>query len=88
MGSNEPTFSCKKGSSLFCITIIVPTNPCKCGYYPDRTRCFCTEHDILRYMGRISQPIWDRFDLNVKVNKVEFSMLSQDEEDNDSQMTS
>lgn len=26
MGSNEPTFSCKKGSSLFCITIIVLTN--------------------------------------------------------------
>ena len=68
--------------------LVAAINPCKCGYYPDRTRCFCTEHDILRYMGRISQPIWDRFDLNVKVNKVEFSMLSQDEEDNDSQMTS
>lgn len=68
--------------------LVAAMNPCKCGYYPDRTRCFCTEHDILRYMGRISQPIWDRFDLNVKVNKVEFSMLSQDEEDNDSQMTS
>ena len=68
--------------------LVAAMNPCKCGYYPDRTRCFCTEHDILRYMGRISQPIWDRFDLNVKVNKVEFSILSQDEEDNDSQMTS
>lgn len=68
--------------------LVAAMNPCKCGYYPDRTRCFCTEHDILRYMGRISQPIWDRFDLNVKVNKVEFSMLSQEEEDNDSQMTS
>ncbi|MGN0339664.1 MAG: YifB family Mg chelatase-like AAA ATPase [Lachnospira sp.] len=68
--------------------LVAAMNPCKCGYYPDRTRCFCTEHDILRYMGRISQPIWDRFDLNVKVNKVEFSMLSQEEEDNDSQITS
>ena len=68
--------------------LVAAMNPCKCGYYPDRTRCFCTEHDILRYMGRISQPIWDRFDLNVKVNKVEFSIISQEEEDNDSQMTS
>ena len=68
--------------------LVAAMNPCKCGYYPDRTRCLCTEHDILRYRGRISQPIWDRFDLNVKVNKVEFSMLSQEEEDNDSQMTS
>ncbi len=50
-------------------------NPCKCGYYPDRTRCFCTEHDIMRYMGRISQPIWDRFDLSVKVNKVDTRSL-------------
>ena len=26
VGSNEPTFSCKKGSSLFCITIVALTN--------------------------------------------------------------
>ena len=26
VGLSEPTFSCKKGSSLFCITIIVLTN--------------------------------------------------------------
>lgn len=26
-------------------------------------------------MGRISQPIWDRFDLSVKVGKVDFDML-------------
>ena len=26
VGSNEPTFSCKKGSSLNCIIFFVPTN--------------------------------------------------------------
>lgn len=55
--------------------LVAAMNPCKCGYYPDRTKCFCTEHDIMRYMGRISQPIWDRFDLSVKVGKVDFDML-------------
>mgnify|MGYP002416214103 FL=1 len=29
-------------------------NPCKCGYYPDRNRCHCSEYDIRRYIGRIS----------------------------------
>lgn len=55
--------------------LVAAMNPCKCGYYPDRTKCFCTEHDIMRYMGRISQPIWDRFDLSVKVGKVDFDLL-------------
>lgn len=58
--------------------LVAAMNPCKCGYYPDRTRCFCTDHDIQRFMGRISQPIWDRFDMTVKVGRVDFSMLSQD----------
>lgn len=58
--------------------LVAAMNPCKCGYYPDRTRCFCTEHDIMRYMGRISQPIWDRFDLSVRVGRVDFDMLVDD----------
>lgn len=60
--------------------LVAAMNPCKCGYYPDRTRCFCTEHDIMRYMGRISQPIWDRFDLSVRVGRVDFDMLVNDDD--------
>ncbi|MDD3239271.1 MAG: YifB family Mg chelatase-like AAA ATPase [Lachnospira sp.] len=53
-------------------------NPCKCGYYPDRTRCTCTEHDIRRYMGKISAPMWDRFDLCVKTDEIKFADLQDD----------
>ncbi|MDO5403284.1 MAG: YifB family Mg chelatase-like AAA ATPase [Eubacteriales bacterium] len=47
-------------------------NPCKCGYYPDRHRCRCSEHDIRRYMGKISRPMWDRFDLCVYTETVRY----------------
>ena len=47
--------------------LVAAMNPCKCGYYPDRNKCHCTDADIARYMGRISTPIWDRFDLCVSV---------------------
>jgi magnesium chelatase family protein len=55
--------------------LVAAMNPCKCGYYPDRTKCFCSEHDVSRYMGRISQPIWDRFDMCVKVSQVNYMTL-------------
>lgn len=50
-------------------------NPCKCGYYPDRNRCRCSEQEIERYLGKISEPMWDRFDLNVQVQTVAFSQM-------------
>lgn len=43
--------------------LVAAMNPCRCGYYPDRNRCSCTEHDIKRYMSRVSKPIWDRIDI-------------------------
>ena len=45
------------------IMLVAAMNPCRCGYYPDRNRCSCTEHDIKRYMSRVSKPIWDRIDI-------------------------
>ena len=44
-------------------------NPCKCGYYPDRTRCNCNDRDIRRYFDRISGPVTDRIDMCVRVTK-------------------
>lgn len=40
------------------------TNPCPCGYYPDRNRCHCTVWEIHRYLSRISGPLLDRIDIN------------------------
>ncbi len=46
-------------------------NPCKCGYYPDRSKCNCSEHDISAYLSRISGPLLDRIDMSVEVSAVD-----------------
>ena len=48
-------------------------NPCKCGFYPDRLRCRCSDLDIERYFGRISGPMLDRFDIRIYTAPVTFS---------------
>lgn len=50
-------------------------NPCRCGYYPDRNRCNCTEYDVKKYMDRVSGSIMDRIDLQVYMNSVSFFQL-------------
>lgn len=51
-------------------------NPCKCGYYPDRNICRCSESDIARHVGRLSGPFLDRFDLAVRVDVPRYEELS------------
>ncbi len=51
--------------------LLAAMNPCPCGYYPNRARCRCTPSQIRRYLGRISFPILDRFDMGYEVNAVD-----------------
>ncbi len=51
-------------------------NPCKCGYYPDRNLCRCTDLDIARHIGRLSGPFLDRFDLAVQVDVPQYEEIS------------
>ena len=34
------------------------TNPCPCGYYPDRNRCRCQDWEVHRYLARLSGRIY------------------------------
>lgn len=43
--------------------LIAGMNPCPCGYYPDRSRCRCSEASVHRYLQKISGPLLDRLDL-------------------------
>lgn len=52
--------------------LVAAMNPCPCGYFPDRKRCFCTERQIRCYQGRISGPLLDRIDLMVRVNPISY----------------
>jgi len=56
--------------------LIAAANPCKCGYLTDASRA-CSRAPICGedYMGRISGPLMDRFDLRVEVPPVAFTDL-------------
>lgn len=47
-------------------------NPCPCGYFPDFSRCHCTQTAIQNYLGRVSGPLLDRMDLCVEVSEVKY----------------
>ena len=56
--------------------LIAASNPCPCGYYPDRARCKCSGREIRRYHNRISGPMRDRIDLFVRCEDVGFEILT------------
>ena len=53
-----------------CIMLVAATNPCKCGYYPDKNRCSCSELQVKNYLGKISGPILDRIDICINTPPV------------------
>mgnify|MGYP003662769760 CR=1 FL=1 len=63
------TYPCK-------FMLIAAANPCKCGYLPDPARaCARVPQCGEDYMGRISGPLMDRFDLRVDVPPVAYTDL-------------
>lgn len=61
--------------------LVAAMNPCKCGYYPDRQKCQCTDIDIERYIGKISKPIFDRFDISVRTEIVTYDDINSKQKD-------
>lgn len=55
--------------------LVAAMNPCPCGYYPDRSRCNCSENEVNRYLGRISKPLLDRIDIRVDVPAVPYEEM-------------
>jgi magnesium chelatase family protein len=53
-------------------------NPCRCGYYPDRNKCRCTDADVRKYLGRISGPLLDRIDICAEADEVGYESLISD----------
>ncbi len=56
--------------------LVAAANPCKCGYMTDAARA-CTKAPLCGddYLGRISGPLMDRFDLRVEVPPVAYTDL-------------
>lgn len=55
--------------------VVASMNPCSCGYYPDRNKCNCSVPMVKRYLGKISKPLLDRFDICIETMKIDFQEL-------------
>ena len=58
------------------VMLVCAMNPCKCGYYPDRNKCKCSEREVRMYLGRLSRPFLDRIDISTEVPRVTLSDIS------------
>lgn len=51
--------------------LVAAMNPCPCGYRGDPTKqCVDGEHQIARYVGKLSGPLLDRIDLHIEVPRL------------------
>ena len=64
--------------------IAAAMNPCPCGFFPDRSRCSCSEADIRAYLGRLSRPLMERFDICAEAAPITFEELRLEEGENES----
>lgn len=59
------------------VQVVAATNPCPCGYLGDRMEsCRCNRGTVERYRRRLSGPLLDRFDLRVRVTRLEADELA------------
>lgn len=69
--------------------MVAAANPCKCGYMSDPERaCARVPNCGADYLGRVSGPLMDRFDLRVDVPPVSYSDLDLPEDGETSQAVS
>ena len=58
--------------------MVASMNPCPCGYYNHPTHpCICTPAQVQRYLGKVSGPLLDRFDIQCEIVPVPFEKLSE-----------
>lgn len=57
-------------------SLVAAMNPCPCGFYGDAEKeCRCGAYDIVRYQKKISGPLLDRIDMQVRVSRVPLRAL-------------
>ncbi|ARC57296.1 Competence protein ComM [Frondihabitans sp. 762G35] len=51
--------------------LVLAANPCPCGQFGSRDlACTCSPHDRRRYLGRLSGPLVDRIDMQLRVGRI------------------
>ncbi len=69
-----------KGTLVFPakFTLIAAMNPCPCGFYGDPEKeCRCSAYEVIRYQKKISGPLLDRIDLQIRVQRVSLADLRE-----------
>ena len=62
------------------IILCCSMNPCPCGYYNDQEKqCDCSYQEIKRYNRKISGPLLDRIDIQIRVPRVTYKELTATE---------
>ncbi|MCL2078129.1 MAG: YifB family Mg chelatase-like AAA ATPase [Oscillospiraceae bacterium] len=62
------------------IMLVAAMNPCPCGNFGHPAkRCTCTERQVASYLGKISQPVLDRIDIQIEAAPVGYGELSDRE---------
>lgn len=62
--------------------LIGAMNPCPCGYLGDsKKQCTCSEYQINRYTQRLSGPLLDRIDIQIKVLRLDDDELLSSNKD-------
>ncbi|MFR1676427.1 MAG: ATP-binding protein [Fusobacterium sp.] len=54
--------------------LVGTSNPCPCGFYFEGDKCNCSQHEVTKYMKKLSGPIMDRIDIHIEMRR-----LSEDE---------
>lgn len=58
------------------VLLVLAANPCACGYAGDPVMpCTCTPNELERYKKKLSGPIMDRIDLQIKVPRLSMEEL-------------
>lgn len=55
--------------------LVCAMNPCRCGFFPDKNRCRCSEGELAKYWSRLSGPLLDRMDMYVETSRIELQKL-------------
>ncbi len=55
--------------------LVCAMNPCRCGFFPDKNKCRCSEGELAKYWGRLSGPLLDRMDMYVETSRIELQKL-------------
>lgn len=60
--------------------LIAAMNPCPCGFYGDsRQECTCSAYEVIKYQKKISGPLLDRIDLQIKVGRIKIGDLRKED---------